>query len=228
MTNRPELPTGRWSLVPIVRSRQTLNEGASDRDAEARVEEAAGLARAIDLDVVGNHRGAGIELPPGNIVRLRQGRRDRRAHRGREDRSCHHRPCPDPGAAAQPRKGLEGQGHRPHRSDPRDLRRTGADAGGHPPGRTRAPHLSEEPAGAELDPPRTAARRFRLSRRPGRDPDRGRPAGDFRPHRQDQEGTRRRWRPAAACSAGTAGAPDRRSSRWSVTPTPASRRCSML
>jgi len=40
-------------VVPIVRSKQTAGEGASDRDAEARLEEAAGLARAIDLDVAG-------------------------------------------------------------------------------------------------------------------------------------------------------------------------------
>ena len=38
-------------LVPLQRGRRA-EEGASDRDAEARVEEAAGLARAIDLEVV--------------------------------------------------------------------------------------------------------------------------------------------------------------------------------
>jgi GTPase len=39
-------------VVPIVRLRLAAGEGASDRDAAARTEEAAGLARAIDLDVV--------------------------------------------------------------------------------------------------------------------------------------------------------------------------------
>ncbi|MBN9022426.1 MAG: GTPase HflX, partial [Rhizobiales bacterium] len=44
-------PSGRaLVLVPLVRGRRT-EESASDRDAEARIEEAAGLARAIDLDV---------------------------------------------------------------------------------------------------------------------------------------------------------------------------------
>ncbi|MCB1499182.1 MAG: GTPase HflX [Bauldia sp.] len=38
-------------IVPIVRSRSAAGEGGSDRLAAARVEEAAGLARAIDLDV---------------------------------------------------------------------------------------------------------------------------------------------------------------------------------
>lgn len=38
-------------LVPVIRG-QRAGEGVSDRDAAARVEEAAGLARAIDLNVV--------------------------------------------------------------------------------------------------------------------------------------------------------------------------------
>ena len=38
------------------------------------------------------------------------------------------------------------------------------------------------PAGPQLDPPRAPARRLRLPRRPRRNPDRGRPAADPRPH----------------------------------------------
>jgi len=49
--NEPPAPPGRaLVLVPMMRGQKT-GEGA-DRDATARVEEAAGLARAIDLDVV--------------------------------------------------------------------------------------------------------------------------------------------------------------------------------
>ena len=66
-------------------------------------------------------------------------------------------------------------------------------------GRTRPSHLPEEPPRPKLDPPRTAARRLRLPRRSRRDADRGRPAGDLRPDRQDQEGTPDgRHAPAAA------------------------------
>jgi GTP-binding protein HflX len=49
--NEPPAPAGRAIvLVPVMRGQKT-GEGA-DRDSAARVEEAAGLARAIDLDVV--------------------------------------------------------------------------------------------------------------------------------------------------------------------------------
>jgi GTP-binding protein HflX len=50
--DEPPASSGRaLVLVPLLRSRNT-EEGASDRDAAAMVEEAAGLARAIDLEVV--------------------------------------------------------------------------------------------------------------------------------------------------------------------------------
>ena len=130
-----------------------------------------------------------------------------------------------PGAAAQPREGLEGQGPRPHRADPGDLRRPGADPRGRAAGRARPPQLPEVAAGALLDPPRAAARRLRLPRRPRRDPDRGRPpALDERIQRIGRR-----------CEGGPdpRPAPQRPASgwrtrwwRWSATPTPASRRCS--
>ena len=48
----PPAPSGRaLILVPVVRSQKNAGD-ASDRDTAARVEEADGLARAIDLDVV--------------------------------------------------------------------------------------------------------------------------------------------------------------------------------
>ena len=76
--------------------------------------------------------------------------------------------------------------HRPHRADPGNLRPPRAHQGGRAAGRARPSDLPEEPAGALLDPPRAPARRLRLPRRPGRDPDRGRPPADRgadRPHR---------------------------------------------
>ena len=62
---------------------------------------------------------------------------------------------------------MEGQGARPHRPDPGDLRRARPHPRGRAAGRAGASELSEVAAGAELDPPGAAARRLRLSRRPG-------------------------------------------------------------
>ena len=79
--------------------------------------------------------------------------------------------------------GLEVQGHRPHRPDPRDLRRAGAHRGRPPAGRAGVAHLPALPPGADLDPPRAPARRLRLPGRPRRDPARSRPPHARRPHR---------------------------------------------
>ena len=96
--------------------------GAQSRSPEARLEEAVGLAGAIDLDVVGSGLVSLIADPPLDLSRKGQGRGDRRPRRGRGDHAR-----PDglrivPRAAAQPGKGLERQGDRPHRADPGDLR----------------------------------------------------------------------------------------------------------
>ncbi len=161
-----------------------------------------------------------------DLHRQGQGRGARRAIARRRDRPRDDglRAVADP--AAQPREGLRRQGHRPHRADPRDLRPPRAHARGRAAGRARPSRLPEEPARALLDPSRAPARRLRLSRRPGRDADRGRPAADPGAHHADRARPRNRHpdarpapqEPGAACRI--------RSSRSSATPTPASRRCS--
>ena len=99
------------------------------RRRSARVEEAVGLARAIDLDVVEGSPCRSPAIRPATLFgtgKVEEIASARRCGRGRAGRR---RSCALAGAAAQSREGLEGQGHRPHGSDPRDIRRAGADAG---------------------------------------------------------------------------------------------------
>ena len=84
------------------------------------------------------------------------------------------------------------KGARPYRTDPRNLRPPRQDQGRCAAGRACASELSAQPAGAIMDPSGAPARRFRLHGRPRRDPDRGRPPPDRRPHHapgeRNQEG----------------------------------------
>ena len=160
----------------------------SDRTPQARLEEAAGLAAAIDLERGCQRSGHGTEPAAGDAVRLRQGRRAWRPGARRGGLAGDRRSSADAGAAAQSRTSVASQGAGPHRPHPRNLRRPGADAGRALAGRTRPSRLPEEPAGPVLDPSRAAARRLRLSRRPGRDPDRGRPPHHRRAHLQHPQG----------------------------------------
>ncbi len=198
----------------------------SDRDPKDALAEAVSLAGALDLEVVGAmtvplpKARAGMLFGKGKVEELTALIAEREVGPGGDRRAG------VAGAAAQPGEGLEGQGARPHRADPGDLRRAGAYPRGRAAGRAGAPELPEVAAGAELDPPRAPARRLRLSRRPRRDPDRGRPAGARRAHPAHQAG-------AGEGGAHPRRAPARRASgcrtrwwRWSATPTPASRRSS--
>ena len=72
--------------------------------------------------------------------------------------------------------------------------RRAQDQGRRAAGRAGASQLSALAAGALLDPSGTPARRLRLHGRPRRDPDRGRPPADRRPHHPHQERARRRCR----------------------------------
>ena len=161
---------------------------AIPRDALA---EAVSLAGALDLDVVGAEV---VPLPQGagrHAVRQGQDRGADRADRASARPGSWSSTAPlSPVQQRNLEKALEGQGARPHRADPRDLRRPGADPRGRAAGRARASQLPEVAAGAVLDPPRAAARRLRLPRRPRRDADRGRPAGARRAHPADQAGAR--------------------------------------
>ncbi len=196
------------------------------RTPEARLEEAVGLARAIDLDVVEQGSCTLSEIRPATYIG--KGKVDEIAGLVEEPRSLRrdHGLPGVAGAAAQSREGLERQGHRPHRADPRNLRPARAHARRRAAGRARASELSEEPARALLDASRAPARRLRLPRRPRRDADRGRPA---RHRASASRASRRSWRRSSArarCIARAASACRIRSWRWSATPMPASRRCS--
>ena len=186
-----------------------------------------GLAQAIDLDVVGAGAGPARRDPAGDLSRQRQGRRTRRPRRGRRGAARRDGLRAVAGAAAQSRKGIQGQGHRPHRPDPGNLRPPRAHRRGRAAGRTRPSRLSEVAAGALLDPPGAPARRLRLPRRPRRNPDRDRPAPDPGADHPPRARPRAGQEDARAASRQPAATFPIRSSRWSATPTPASRRCSI-
>ena len=72
-------PTRALVLVPVVRGH---GQGrAHEREPQARVDEAVGLAQAIDLDVVDGLAVPLVILPAGNALRERQGRGTRPARR---------------------------------------------------------------------------------------------------------------------------------------------------
>ena len=123
-------------------------------------------------------------LGKGKVEEIRRPRQNPRSrHRGDGLRAL-------AGAAAQSGKGLERQGARPHRPDPRNLRTARPHPRRRAAGRARASDLSEEPAGALLDPSRAPARRLRLPRRPRRDAARSRPPHDRGAARQDRSRAR--------------------------------------
>ena len=191
-----------------------------------RLAEAVGLAHAIDLDVA-EALIVPVQAPrPSTLFGKGKVEEIGRPHRGGRYRAGGRRSRGIADPAAQSGKGLEREGARPHRSDPRDLRPASADARGPAAGRAGASELPEEPAGPQLDPSRAPARRRGLPRRPRRKPARARPPHDPGSHRRDPRGARRRRHAPASCIA-RAGARCRiRSSPSSATPTPASRRCS--
>ena len=146
------------------------------------------LPLAIDLTIVHSLIAPLSSPRPATYHRQRQGRGARRPHPGRGDRPRRDGLRAEPRAAAQSRKGLGRQGHRPDGADPRNLRPARPDEGRHAAGRAGASVLPEGPARPLLDPPRAPARRLRLSRRPGRDADRGRPPHDPGAHEPDRAG----------------------------------------
>ena len=138
-----------------------------------------GLARAIDLDIVRPRRVVVDADPAGDLSRQGQGRGIRGAGRKASAIDLVVMDCAlSPVQQRNLEKAFERQGHRPHRPDPRNFRRAGAHPRRRAAGRTRPSRLSEIAAGALLDPSRAPARRFRLSRRPRRNPDRDRPPPD--------------------------------------------------
>ena len=134
---------GALVIVPNLtqRARQTARSRAVRRTQSAhapgRLEEAVGLAAAIDLNVV-----------QGILVRLAPAAASHHLGKGKVEEISGLIAAEeidlvidglraDPGAAAQPREGLGRQGHRPDGADPGDLRPAGAHQGRRAAGRAR-------------------------------------------------------------------------------------------
>ena len=202
---------------------------ALPRDARrAALAEAAGLARAIDLEVVRSRvRCRCARRVPATLLGSGKVEGDRpRAWRPSRPSWSSSTPRSTPVQQRNLENALEDQGHRPHRPDPRDLRRARPHPRGRAPGRAGGADLPALPAGALVDPSRAPARRLRLPGRPGREPARARPPPDHRAHRPDQGGAGGRAAHARPAPRGTQARALSRSWRWSATPTPASRPCS--
>ena len=160
------------------------------RSIDARLDEAAGLAAAIGIDVVERKSFRLRQVRPASLFGKGQAEEmaDIAAHRRPDLDAGRHRA--DAGPAEEPRGDDQVQGDRPHRADPRNLRRARRDGRRAAAGRAGPSRLSGRAAGAQLDPSRAPARRLRLPRRSGRNPDRGRSAHDPRPHGAHPQGAR--------------------------------------
>ncbi len=192
------------------------------RSPETRLEEAAGLARAIDLNVVaaGGHPHQRAEaatlIGSGGVERLAALIAEQEIAVVVMDTSI------SPIQQRNLETAWEDQGDRPHRPDPGNLRRAGADEGRPASGGIGRTQLSAQPPGPILDPSRAAARRLRLSRRPRREPAGNGPPSDRRADHPQQARSRRREahpRPAsprAAARAVSGGGPGRLHQRRQV------------
>ena len=184
------------------------------RSIEARLDEAAGLAAAIGIDVVERKSFRLRQVRPASL--FGKGQAEEIADIARTDDLT--LLLVDTVLTPVQQKNLE------QMTKCKVIDRTGlileifgeraATAEGPLAGRAGASRLSGRAAGAQLDPSRAPARRLRLPRRPGRNPDRGRSADDPRPHGADPQGTRPgqaharaapRAAPEGAVAAGRAG-----------------------
>ena len=165
--------------------------------------------------------------PACDLHRQGQGRGHRGQGESRGDRSRRHGLRAVAGAAAQSRTGVRLQGDRPHRAHPRNLRPQSAHRRGRAASRARPSGLSALAPRALVDPSRATARRLRLSRRTGRNA-RSRPtAASFRSASSASSGSSKGSSAGAPCIARAAAPCLIRWSRWSATPTPGNRRCSI-
>ena len=177
------MPTRAAVILPWERARaRRRGQRARGRGAAGR----GGRARRVDRPRRGAHARS---CRCARAARRRCSARARSAAQGERDRRRRRSTVAIVDAALSPvqQRNLERawklQGDRPHRADPRHLRRTRGDARGRAAGRAGASRLPALAAGAVVDPPGAAARRLRLPRRARRDADRGRPAADRRAHR---------------------------------------------
>ena len=120
------------------------------------------------------------------VSRPGQGRRDQGAAEGRGRQPRRRRRRAHAAPAAQPRGRARPAGARPHRRDPRHLRRPRPLGRGQAPGRARPAGVQHGPHARPVDAPRASRRGSRRRRHrhpgPGRVPDRDRPPARARPH----------------------------------------------
>jgi predicted GTPase len=137
----------------------------SRRDAEARLEEAEGLAEAIGIVVVAERAFRLRTIRPATL--LGKGQVEEVAGLAEEHQAG--LLIVDAPLSPVQQKNLEEEvGTKVidrTRADPRDFRRARRHRRGPAAGRACAPPVSGGPSGAQLDPPGAAARRFRFPRR---------------------------------------------------------------
>jgi GTP-binding protein HflX len=167
--------------------------GHVQRDAEARLDEAAGLARAIDLVVADAMIAPISQIRPATYLGKGKVEEIAALIKGLDVELV----VMDCALSPIQQRNLE------KAWNAKVLDRTGlileifgrrADQGRLAAGRARASHLPALAAGALLDPSGAPARRLRLHGRPRRDPDRGRPPPDQRQDRQARSASWRRCR----------------------------------
>ena len=153
---------------------------------EGDLDELKELLRTAGVAVVGeliqrrDQPHPNLYLGPGKVEELKALVKAGRREPGRLRRRAHAAP------GAQPGEGARRAGARPHRGDPRHLRRPRPLGRGQAPGRARPARVQHGPHARAVDAPRASRRRPRRRRhrhpRPGRVADRDRPPPRARPH----------------------------------------------
>ena len=210
-------------------SRRCARRARDARTPEARLEEAVGLARAIDLDVVeARHRARSAQIRPATYIGKGKVEEIAGLVKSLRGRSVVVMDCAlSPVQQRNLEKAWSAKVHRPHRPDPRDLRPARAHARRRAAGRARASDLSEAAAWCGPGPIWSAsAAASAFSAAPAKP--RSKPTAALIGERiaTHRSASSRRSSARASCIATAASACRIRSSRWSATPTPASRRCS--
>ena len=158
-TTRPETATRAVVIVPVLARAFRQDDDASQnrprltRSPEARHDEAVGLARAIDLDLV--HTAIVTVNDPRPATLLGTGKVEEIAEIVKE-RHAEVVIVDHPLTPVQQRnleKALNAKVLDRTGADPRDLRPARAHQGRHAAGRSRPSELPEGPAGPQLDPP---------------------------------------------------------------------------
>ena len=175
-----------------------VRDGEHREDPLAELKE---LLRTAGVATAGELTQARAEPDPDRYLGRGQARRAEARDRGRRRQPGRLRRRAGAAPGAQPRAGARRAGDRPHRGDPRHLRRPRPHGRGQAPGRAGAARVQPRPHAGAVDAPRAPRRRAhgRRHRHPGsgRVPDRDRPPPGARPDH-------RAAAPAAAASSATA------------------------